>query len=93
MPRPPKPSPPLPKRQAAELARVAECTEPTPIGTLEGWPLNLHGLVRQVGGQYPQYVITARGRAWLAADAAYRASAPRRRRVSGTTPPPVDTTR
>lgn len=75
MPRPPKPSPPLPPKQAAELASIAASERPTTSPTLVAHPLSYHGLIRNTKAEgYPEWVITAKGRAWLAVDAEYRAA-------------------
>jgi hypothetical protein len=76
--KPAKPNPPLSSKCAEELARIAERTDagrPTTASTPTVAPLNYWGLARNVKREgYPEWVITARGRAWLAADAAYRAA-------------------
>lgn len=74
-PKPAKPNPPLPPKQAEELIRIATSERPTTSSTPLAAPLSYWRLIRSVKPEgYPLWVVTDRGRAWLAADEAYRAA-------------------
>lgn len=61
---------PLPRKQAEELARIAECDRPTSSPTLLAVPMSYHGLLLNVKRSgFPEWVITERGQRWLAVEA------------------------